>query len=215
MGDEQQNPDLDELLEPMELLDSTDRLFTINPDGWSNASIHRGLHPWGLYAAGYKEAGDLLVHQLEMRKGGQDTLVYPIVFLYRQYLELTIKDLIRDARELQKVYGDYPKTHELAALWDICQALLLQIFPREPNNVMKDVARLIGEFSAVDPQSMSFRYPEDREGNPSLDGIAQIDLFNLRDVIAKIATFLSGSGSLVYEYLQEDRAQQRSFDSYF
>ena len=43
---------------------------------------------------GYKQAADLLVEQTEIKAWSRQKLVYPIVFCYRHFLELTLKALL-------------------------------------------------------------------------------------------------------------------------
>lgn len=75
-----------------------------------------------LYAAGFREAAHLLAKDAE--KVGVDLLVYPIVFNYRQYFELTLKrlyvecdvfDAISEGRRLEG--RSYPQHHRLDTLW--------------------------------------------------------------------------------------------------
>ena len=51
--------------------------------------------PWSVYADGYREAADIIVARINEGHRQQDALVYPVMFLCRQYLELAIKNLIR------------------------------------------------------------------------------------------------------------------------
>lgn len=189
------------LREP-ELPSSNDRLFTSQEDWWNNACLNWLPDGWGLYSTGYKEAADLLVKHIEERSAGQDALVYPILFLYRQYLELELKDIIQSARRLQDEAGGFPKTHRIDELWAVCHRLLSQISPGDSVESLKEIGRLISEFSSVDPMSMAFRYPEDKNGNPSLPGISHINLRNVREVIGKIALVLMGASAQVGERLQ-------------
>jgi len=108
--------DPDEFLKEPGLPSSADKLFTSQEDWWNNACLNWCRDGWSLYAVGYKDAGDILAREVENRNSGQDTLVYPILFLYRQYLELEIKDLIRTARRLQDLGGDFPKNHRISLL---------------------------------------------------------------------------------------------------
>ncbi|MGL4602787.1 MAG: hypothetical protein ACRCU9_01470 [Iodobacter sp.] len=192
----------EEFLQSPGLPSSEDHLFMVQNDWWNNACLnfcHDGL---GLYAAGYKEAADLLVNSVEERRAGQDTLVYPVLFLYRQYLELALKDLIRMAMQLTDIEGDFPKHHKINHLWETCHKLLLSIEPDDSVVELKEIGRLICDFSKVDPTSMAFRYPEDKDGNPSLPGITHINLRNVREVIAKISVILTGAGCQIANYLQ-------------
>ena len=200
-----------ELLEAPGLPSPEDRLFTSQEDWWNNACLNWCHDGWGLYASGYKEAADLLVQTVEQRSASQDTLVYPVLFLYRQYLELQIKDLIRQARRLQDVEGDFPKHHRIAELWAICHKLLSEVSPDDSVDELKEIARLIGEFSAIDPSSMAFRYPEDKDGSPSLPGISHINLRNVREVITKIDNILTGASCQIGEYLQYKFEMEREY----
>jgi hypothetical protein len=190
---------------------STDKLFRSQEDWWNNACLNWGGHSWLLYATGYKEAADLLVKHIEARQASQDTLVYPILFLYRQYLELLLKDTLRMAQRLQEVEGEMPMHHRLDALWQELHRLLIQISPGDSEAELKEVGRLIGEFSHVDPLSMAFRYPVDKAGKPTLPGITHINLRNVREVLGKISIMLEGANSQVYEYLQNKLEMERDF----
>lgn len=140
-------------------------------------------------------------------------LVYPIGFLYRQYLELVIKDIIREARLLQGIDKPVPASHKLNELWMICHPLLNEISPGDSTEELKQVARLIGEFSTVDPLSTAFRYPTDNKGNPSLPGISKINLQVVGEVVDKISNILSGAATQVSRYLHDMESEYRN-DSY-
>lgn len=180
---------------------SQDKLFTSADDWWNNACLNFLPKGWTLYSIGYKDAADILVEYIEQHKRQQDTLVYPIVFLYRQYLELSLKDLIQDAFRLLDDPTPFPKTHRLDELWKLCNILLEQIAPGDSAEFRKEIGRLMEEFAQVDPLSMSFRYPEDKDGNPTLPGLTNINIRNVREVIGKISVILEGAGAMISEYL--------------
>lgn len=191
-----------ESLETHNLPSSEDLLFMPQVDGANNACLAWYHDKWGLYASGYREAADILVQAIEQRSASKDALVYPVLFMYRQYLELQIKNLIRQARRLQDIKGDFPKHHRISELWALCYELLSDISPGDSVDELKEIARLIGEFSEVDPSSMAFRYPENQDGSTSLPGISHINLRNVRGVIAKIGIILTGADCQIGEYLQ-------------
>ena len=66
-------------------------LFASDPDPWHNAYLDRVPMPWCLYADGYRKAATLLVERCETFYD-RNTLIYPIAFLYRQYLELALTE---------------------------------------------------------------------------------------------------------------------------
>ena len=183
------------------LPESSDKLFTTEGDWWNNACLNYLPDGWGLYAIGYKDAADILVKYVETERMHQDSLVFPVVFLYRQYLELALKDLIRQSRKLLDTYEPFPKTHRLDELWRICNKLLKEISPGDSEEEMRQIGRLIDEFCQVDPTSIAFRYPEDKDGSPSLPGIRHINLRNVAEVTNKISAILDGADAMVDEYL--------------
>jgi hypothetical protein len=203
MNDQISLLDPDYPLERHDAPSSTDGLFQSHEDWWNNACLNwGGGYRWTLYATGYKDAADVLVQRIQERSSGQDTQVYPILFLYRQYLELQLKELIQMARLLLGQEPGFPKDHHIGRLWAICFLLLKEVSPDDSLDQLKEVGRLIDEFATTDPTSQAFRYPEDRQGQPSLPGLTVINLRNVREVIGKIAIMLSGAGSVVDERLQ-------------
>ena len=76
--------------------DKNKRLIRSDIDRWFNACLNFTHDQLELYVSGYKHAAEILNrHVLENRVIGFDTLVYPIIFLYRQYIELQLKSLIK------------------------------------------------------------------------------------------------------------------------
>jgi hypothetical protein len=203
--------DPNELTRPSELPSAGDQLFCTQEDWWNNACVNWCRDGWSLYARGYKDAADHLVKHVVERRAHQDVLVYPILFLYRQFLELQIKELIRLANRLLDKSDGVPKHHRISALWATCRPMLREIAPGDSDSELDDVGRLIGDFSRVDPTSTAFRYPEDREGNPSLHGLSHINLRNVRDVIAKMSILLTGADAMLGEYLQHKLEMESEF----
>lgn len=65
------------------------------------AAFHSGFdESWGLIAEGFKRLGDLGVASVEQSGRGHDFLVYPILFSYRHFIELSLKEIIWNARRL-------------------------------------------------------------------------------------------------------------------
>jgi hypothetical protein len=190
---------------------SQDELFSTQEDWWKNACMNWSSSGWSLYASGYKEAADALVARVEEHSTNQDTFVYPVLFLYRQYLELQLKMMVRTLRHLKDIGRDFPKGHKIDVLWTEAEKLIRQAFPDELKAELIETGRLIREFAKVDPLSTAFRYPVDNEGNPSLPGIRYINLRNVRDVMAKIAMLLDGAHAMAYEHLQFKLEMEHEF----
>lgn len=149
--------------------------------------------------------------KVEESSTNQDTFVYPVLFLYRQYLELQLKMMVRTLRHLHDIGKDFQKGHKIDVLWTEVAELLRRAFPNESRAELVETGRLIHEFANVDPLSTAFRYPVDTDGNPSLPGIKYINLRNVREVMAKISILLDGAYSMAYDALQYKLEMERQF----
>lgn len=177
-----------------------DKLFTVNNYMWLNAYLEQHLDVnWTLYIYGYKQAGDILVDYLENNEMDANLLVFPIVYLYRQYLELHLKQIIRDGKMFLEHTPDFPTHHRLRKLWKECKEIIEEIYLDEQYaNELETVGRCILEFSNKDPNSTAFRYPVDTSNKPSFpDDLRYIDLKNLAKVMDKIYSFFSGFGDSI------------------
>lgn len=143
---------------------------------------------WIGYVEGFKRLADLGVAQLEEDGHGHDYLVYPIVFAYRHHIELALKVIIRDTRELLDAEGDPPKTHKLLVLWEMAEPHLRQIADdAETYQAVRDCLR---RFDELDPSSVSFRYPVTAAGDPVLPELRNLDLGRVRAVVERLSMFL-------------------------
>ncbi|MGH3023349.1 MAG: hypothetical protein ACRDNI_06810 [Gaiellaceae bacterium] len=191
--------------------------FALDADWSSNACLNfMNDEPWFGYVRGYKLAGDLAVDHVERKRYDSDTLVYPILFNYRQYLELVLKSLIRDARLLLDERGGAPDGHNLMHLWNTAQPLLLRIEPKSRND-LDNVGSCLAHFARLDPNSEAFRYPVDLDGNPSLpEDLFHINLSKVRNVIANLDGFFYAADthiSALLEFKAEAEAEGRAAEA--
>ena len=179
-----------------------DKLFRPDKDWWNNACLNYLPDDWELYVIGYKHAAEVLVAYIVEKHSEQDTLVFPIVFLYRQYLELRLKRLITDGSQLLDVEKDFPKTHELGNLWGDCKKILSKLEPKIPKEDLEAVEDAIKQFTNIDPSSETFRYPIHKDGRRLLPPeIKYINLRNLAEVMDKIVHFLDSASMMISVYL--------------
>ncbi len=176
-----------------------------------------GYLSWGRYAVGYKLAGDILVEHC-VTHGDQNTLVFPVIFLYRQYIELRIKEIIQDGNQvLGKAPGllRYQQHHKIGELWGDCKGLLEEIDKDELARLSKDgrnkretdldaVQEDINKFSEWDPNSYAFRYPVDKNGKPSISAseLRNINFKSLQELVERISYWLDGISVGVWECLK-------------
>jgi HEPN domain-containing protein len=139
-----------------------------------------GGDPTSWFAAqsdGYKKAADLLVEEAD---GNRNFVVYPIVFCYRQFVELAIKGLL--ARYGNPIWN----CHDLMRLWTELLRVLKQ-HAAETNQDTDPAAEearsaateYIRQISDFDPSSTISRYPVKTDGQPWNRSLVHIDLRRL------------------------------------
>lgn len=188
-----------------------DKLFKSDEDWRNNANLTFPKNSI-LYAHGYKTAGDVLVEYIKKNRPDRDSLVYPIVFSYRHYCELMLKEVIRDGNELLGGPYDFPKNHKIDELWKQCRKILETVWPKNSVEVLDVVEECIYEFSKIDPMSTAFRYPEDKDGKKLLPDLKWISLTNLSQVMSAMETFFTGAidGISFYSDAKEEMEAHRN-----
>jgi hypothetical protein len=143
-----------------------------------------------LMTDGYKRAADLLVREATENRAMRDFLVYPIIFSYRHFLELSLKYVLATFGPFVGRAADWNE-HDLAKLWPKVVEVM-DAYSSAEDEARPHVAACIAEFAKIDERSMSFRYPTDRKGNPLALGIDRLDLERLRDVMEGLAGYFNG-----------------------
>ena len=121
----------------------------------------------------------------------RDALVYPIIFNYRQFIELELKYLIATYGLTVGVEANW-KSHKLEDLWKAFTDVLDRYGSEDPQGTDPVVARIVAEFAKVDPRSFSYRYPVDTQGNPIPIAHEELDLAVLADVMKALEGYFSG-----------------------
>jgi hypothetical protein len=178
-------------------------MFTDGLPDWHNNACLVPRADWSIYAEGYRRAGRLLVEHVNSSGVDQDFLVYPIVFCYRQYLELKMKHLVLAGSQLLDLDTELIKSHDLVPLWKSCRSILERVAPDEPMDQLEAVTEGIEQLSKIDSTSEGFRYPEDKKtGAPSLpDTLHRFNLRHFANQVEKLAGLLDGAGEQIAVYL--------------
>jgi hypothetical protein len=146
----------------------TSRLFTAEANHSHLIAMPvSGEQGWPSYEQGYLMAAQQILARIAETGSDQDFLVYPLVFLYRQYLELQLKLVIHLGRELYGGRGAPMNTHSLTALWDVAVGYIHRTWPDDTQNTTPIRADL-EEFDSLDRGSYAFRYPIGTTQEPSL-----------------------------------------------
>jgi hypothetical protein len=180
------------LNQPLRLPKVGDKLFQVSPHWDGNACV--ADHPHSrmvMMMNGYKRGAELMVEQGTRYRPDRDTLVFPIIFNYRQYLELSLKYLISSyglTVEVEPIWN----SHNLSQLWTRFTQVLDRYGAADDDGATAAVAKIVAEFAKVDPKSFSFRYPVDTEGRAIELAHDYLDLAALADVMQGVDGFFSG-----------------------
>jgi len=140
---------------------------------------------------GYKQAADLAVRHCAEVRGDRNVLVYPIIFNYRQFIELSLKYQLATHGGPVGIEANW-STHKLDRLWGDFERMLELYGTPDPDEADPIVASVIAQFAKIDPKSDAYRYPVDQKGNPLPVALAATHLPNLSDVMQAVAGYFNG-----------------------
>lgn len=197
-------------------------VFTSAGADWHNRALlgYDNEVPWHAYVCGYKEAADRLTSGIDAGQHGKDMLVFPILFLYRHYLELSIKSQIRECQLLLDIEcPPHPKSgeqrilasqgHDLVGLWKYLQQLVPHIYPTLPDSAASDIDRVVSAFTNLDPRGDEARYPLTMSGQRTLPELHELNLRRLaEDVSLADVAFTQIGGGIDWEIDQRQRAAE-------
>ena len=161
---------------------------------------------WHGYALAYKTAGDRVVDGLQVGPISEQYQVFPIMFLYRHYLELELKGILFILHGWDVGDIRIPHDHGLTPLWGKVRQLLEKFDNwvvgycddnrlEEGAEIYNAIEQRLKEFDEIDAQSLSFRYP-DQKSNPAklLD---RHEILHIKEVVDALYDNLDGmSGGL-------------------
>ena len=167
------------------------------------------------YIEGYRLGADLLVDHVGSLNRNHDLLVFPVVFLLRHHLELQLKSIVRDGRRLFDIDAENATGHSLRKLWRIARALMVKVDDSYPSTEPEyaKIQDLVEQFSEVDNQSTSFRYPRDLDGKPSLPGLEHINLTQLRDTTNATTKILDSFSGWILQNIEWKNEMHADCDS--
>jgi len=144
-----------------------------------------------LMIEGYKRAADIAGAHCADHPADRDFLVYPIIFNYRQFIELSLKYQLAAHGSPVNIEPNW-KTHKLEQLWGDFEMMLDRYGTPDPDEADPVVASVVAQFAKIDPKSDAYRYPVDQRGNPLPIALAATYLPNLADVMQAVAGYFNG-----------------------
>lgn len=169
-------------------------------------------HSVFLIVEGYREASFELINNLlndtEIDWLKLDSKIYPLVFLFRHYLEMILKDTLRYENLVrQKNYSHevgFPPSHSLIYLWNELKPLIQERYTFFDEDLKRKceendeiVEKLLTEIEDLDSGSYAFRYPFDKPTKTderirySLPSMT-INIQNLKNVMEKLSAYFEG-----------------------
>lgn len=169
---------------------SGDRLFGHSASVADDAAIsHDPLSRLYDMTEGYKRAADMLIEHGAGNRIDRHYLVYPVIFCYRHYLELSLKTILLVYGSTVDITPNW-KAHDLNQLWPLFEKVLRRHGANDEADAV--VRKCVAEFSKIDPKSITFRYPVSQEGKPVEIDLEGLDLLQLREVMKGIYGYFSG-----------------------
>lgn len=192
---------------------SGDRLFRNDLKDWpNNAVLNWGTRKLPFYAEGYRVAAKAAISECEKDRTTNDILVYPIVFLYRQYIELRLKEILSVLRYCNGETCDFPNIHVLNTIWLQVKEQYQELGESANSEDFQNGNRLILEFDQIDDQSMAFRYPVDTKGKDTLS-LSHMNIRNFGEVMERLSRFLDAISDHAahFEDLTNDMRRDNDF----
>lgn len=184
----------------------TGNLFESPPES-RRAVILGGHRPdWYAFAEGYRVAANLLVDRLRSLGVVAEHVCLPILFLYRHFIELSLKALLLDLGELTDAPELTSDRHLLQPLWTKFRDRL-RAANLEAGSVpwLDRIGGWIAEFDRLDSRSYTFRYPVDPRGNAHLRPGQAVDIERVRHIMGEVAGAFAGAGAMIDEHLDLKR----------
>jgi hypothetical protein len=186
-------------------------ILAVRRNGHGCACLRWAQGQWYGYEEGYRRAAHVLYEHIAATSTGMDTLVFPLIYLWRHAIELQLKKVIANGRRLRDVVPHIPKTHDLVRLWKLAQteitALDEAVIPET-----EVVDHVLDELQQLDPEATGFRHPEDNKGQPNLTSPPSLlDLDNVQEILTDVHTFLECANAEIsqrLEWMHEMAAQE-------
>ena len=175
----------------------------------------RAINDLSAFAAGYHEAGKILVSNLEAARAYRDYEGYPILFLYRHALELYLKAIVYRGAQLLGLISDEKLNteklltrHKLTGFLPAIEAIFKAVewewnFEVSGLKSFDDFADLIKEIEKIDPRSDGFRYPVTTIGEAALPKHFVVNVIGFGKKMDAVLDLLSGAVTGLQEHWDE------------
>lgn len=172
------------------------------------------------YIEGYKTAADALVEKAIQSKQISilDTFAYPSLFLYRQFIELQLKEiylLYSDDDSAEKAKFLRKASHNLKKVWLKIKPIIegCGLSESEDDDILNEVESIIFEFDQFDKSSFTFRYPIKKDLTKVFVEEERVDLSVVKNKMNELYDFLYGVSAMLDEQKQF-KSEMRDYYGY-
>ncbi len=163
-----------------------------------------------IIAKGFKEAADIVVGHVTEEDLRQDRYLFPVAFLYRHALEVSIKHLLRECAKLFNATADSQIAHhDLAELWTQAQTYLVRLNKTGTEDFVRPISKAVEEFKLYDRNAQAFRYATTKQGTANLcDFPEAVTLSNTMSVMSEVFLRLDSCVSVIQAEAEARRLSQ-------
>lgn len=175
--------------------------------GYHNAVLNWLGNPKGefmLYGDAYHEAGKKLLEALLAERSHNGIRYCPVVFLYRQSLELNLKSIIIHGNDILELHGEAEAAskkvlghHALKPLLDSVEKIITFMgwtegYAKGCIENFDDIKTVVDKFDEIDEGSYAFRYPTDKQGKGSVSSHFSFDIRIFVESLDPVIELMSG-----------------------
>lgn len=188
----------------MKKSEKSNSVFAFGKD-WENNAVIDYHGKDGRYISGFGEAAHYLTKHVMSERGDLDTFIFPIVFLFRHYVELCLKSILLNGKKILNESMNGKPDHNIQKYVEFVLADFLKIVNCESQNpedilgktMQTELRNIVEGIFQIDPRNDAFRYPTRMDGSDSLEGVSYI---NIRNFAEKIKTVDSHLNCIDYFY---------------
>lgn len=138
------------------------------------------------YRRAYYSCAKEAATALRLRKG-ENRSAMPIMFMYRQYLELALKDALEKSKAFDLVQSEDKFGHDVENLWNEAQRVLTTFVPKDLLDSINPTLEII---HAIDKRADAFRYATNPAGTAQMPENAHVIYQELIDKMEEAHTVL-------------------------
>lgn len=171
------------------------------------------------YINGYYQAGNHLIEtSIKMiNRIDKDSLIYPICFNYRHYIELHLKSLIEESEILydkmeqlgylqngelpEKISHSLDNTHSLYELLASLKNILFFIAISN-EEFPKDIEKYIQQMHDTDKNGQKYRYHKNKSGKLHFPSEESYNIENMSKIMEEVNNMLWAIDSHIFHYIE-------------